>query len=68
MAIHDVIDIGKVLAILDCNEEAPYVDEGMLDFLLQDEVDPSVGELNASTYTDKALQKEQKPVLLERFK
>ena len=50
------------------------VDKDMLDFLLQDEVDPSVGELNTSTSTDEALweiaitlQEEQKlPVLLER--
>ena len=63
-----------VAEVFDCNEDVPYVDEDMLDFLLQDEVDPSVGELNASTSTDEALweiaitlQEEQKlPVLLER--
>ena len=63
-----------IAEILDCNEEAPGVDEDVLGFLLQVEFDPSVSELNASTSTNKALreieivlQEEQKsPVLLER--
>ena len=75
MAIHGLFDVGKVAEILDCNEEAPYVDEDVLGFLLKDEFDPSVSDLNASTSTDEALreiaialQEEQKPpVLFERF-
>ena len=74
MAIHGLFDVGKVAEILDCNEEAPYVDEDVLGFLLKDEFDPSVSDLNASTSTDEALreiaialQEEQKPpVLVER--
>ena len=74
MAIHGLFDVDKVATILDCNEEAPNVDEDVLCFLLQDEFDPSVSELNASTSTNKALreigivlQEEQKsPLLLER--
>ena len=79
MAIHGLFDVGKVAENLDCTEEAPYVDEDVLGFLLQDEFDPSVSDLNASISTDEAvreiaiaLQEEQKPpVLLEmkpRFK
>ena len=75
MAIHGLFDVGKVADILDCNEEAPYVDENVLGFLHQDEFDPSVSELNASTSTDEALreiaivlQEEQKPLVLHERK
>ena len=74
MVIHGLFDVGKVAEILDCNGEAPYVDEDVLGFLLKDEFDPSVSDLNASTSTDEALreiaialQEEQNPpVLVER--
>ena len=77
MTIHGFFDVGKVAEILDCNEEASYVDEDVLSFLLQDGFDPSVSELNASTSTDIdevlreiaiALQEEQKPLVLHERK
>ena len=74
MATYGSFDVSKVPEILDCNEEAPY-DEDVLGFLHQDEFDPSVSELNASTSTDEALreiaivlQEEQKPLVLHERK